>query len=206
MNTVRLSVLVAVASTLVACGGAKLAPTKEAAAQALFQSSEYTRPPSNTASGADLSMEVRTDCRHGGRAAIKYDLSDWTNPGTPSPEVGELAYDVRFENCNNDGATSMNGTLSTVFRIDGTDPMSPEVVLTLRGRIDFSGEVSDFVDADVTERISLSQLGATGGSVSVTLSGHITTSSGRFEYDQSETISFTAGDFVTADEHTTDAP
>lgn len=200
MNAARFAVFAAVASTLVACGGAKLAPNKEAAAQALFQSSEYSQPPSSSASGADLNLEVRTDCPHGGYAAIKYDFGTFT--GNPDGSTGELAYDVRFDNCSKDGSTSMTGTLTTRFQVDARNPMSPEVVLGLRGRINFSGEVSDFVEADVTERISISSIGADSGSVSVTLSGHLTTSSGRYEYDASETITFTAGGFITAEDAT----
>jgi hypothetical protein len=197
VNALRVSLVAAVAGGLVACGGgAPLAPTKEAAAQALFASSNYANPPTSGANGAGLSAEVATDCRRGGRAKVKYDLDSFLQQGS-STDVA-FTFDVIFENCSDDGETTMNGTLTTGYDLSSADPYNAELALTMKGRVNFSGAVSDFVDANVVQHISIEQHGTSSGSVSVRLSGTITTSSGTYTYDENESLSFDAGDFQTA--------
>lgn len=197
MNALRLSLVAAVVGGLVACGGgAPLAANKEAAAQALFASSSHASPPTSGANGAGMSAEVATDCREGGRAKVKYDLESFMQQGS-STDVA-FAFDVIFENCSDDGATTMNGTLTTGYTVSASGTFGAEVALTMKGRVNFSGAVSDFVDADVVQHISIEQHGTSSGSVSVRLSGTITTSSGTYTYDENESLSFDAGEFQTA--------
>ncbi len=155
MNVLRLSLLAVVGSTLVACGGEKLAANKEAAAQALFAVSSRAQPPSSMASGLTPSVAAQytQDCTHGGKATLEFSFDDLT--GTQTATTSEFDFNVKFDHCNDDGHNSFNGQMTTHWALDATDTMNPTLALTFHGRVDISGEVSDFVDANVTQTVNV---------------------------------------------------
>jgi hypothetical protein len=190
-NLIRMSVVSAVAMSLFACGGgAKLKPGKENAAAAVFTASQGA---SRSQGGlmdilrqnADATVDVKVNCTRGGDVTLHWIAQ--------SGGTGSLAkFDLRYSNCSHDGRTTMNGTMTTEMT---TSVSSGQLVaeLKLTGRIDFSGEVSDYVVANVTERLDVSKLSANQGvSVSLIFNGTIQTSTETYTYNN-ETLSVVAG-------------
>ena len=183
-QALRVGIALVAALGFVGCGGRPLAPGKEAAAGALFQSSRGTSgTPGMLAqvmnAGAGTQAEVKVSCPHGGTVAIKIDVETM---GT------NIAYDLTYDGCNFDGATSMKGTLHMTFDILTSGTTSVQMALHLKGRIEFWGEVSDFIDVDVTETVSQSDLSTGGSQVELVLSGTITDSSGTYTYAEERIV------------------
>jgi hypothetical protein len=66
---------------------------------------------------------------------------------------------------------------------------SAELAINMKGKIEISGDIEDFLDADVTQTTSITLTSATSGTVSVRLDGTIETSGHRYVYNN-ETLSF----------------
>lgn len=195
---IRFFAVAAAASVLFACGGgAKLAPTKEAAAQALFGASQKS-PSSSSASwlneavsGAQFSLTRTADCEKGGKVGITVD----TNSIGAS---GEFSFDLKFDNCSRDGDTRMSGSLRTTISFVTNSTSTFDMNLAVKGRVNFSGKIDDFVEADVVQSVSLDAFNQTSGSVSISLNGTIKTSEGVHTYSSTETITFDAGTYTPA--------
>lgn len=168
------------AVALVGCGaGRPLAPGKEAAAGALFQSSRgATGTPGMLAqvmsSGAGTFTSVKVNCPHGGTVAIAFTV-DAANP------QASIAYDLAYDGCSFDGHTSMKGTLHMTYDIV-TSGTSVDLAMNLSGRLEFWGDISDHLDVDVTETVHQSDLSSPTPTVSLTLNGTISDSSGTYTY------------------------
>jgi hypothetical protein len=174
---IRVGIAVVAALGLVGCGGRPLAPGKDAAAGALFQSSRGTSgTPGMMAqlmnAGAGTQTEIKVGCPRSGTVAIKVDVD---SIGT------SIAYDLAYDGCSFDGHTSMRGTLHMTFDVVSTST-SVELALHLKGRVDFSGDISDFIDVDVTENVTQNDLANGGSNVEVVLDGTITDSSGTYVF------------------------
>lgn len=170
--------LVLGAMVLVGCGGRPLAANKEAAAGALFQSSRGASSAQGALaqvlnSGAGTQTEVRVSCPRGGNVAIRLDVTSGTTTS--------LTYDLVYDGCNYDGRTSMRGTMHMTMDLT-SGGTTAAIALHLQGRIELSGEISDFVDANVTETVTMTDLSSPSGTVTVTLDGTISTSSGTYTY------------------------
>jgi hypothetical protein len=203
----RMSLMAVVATGLVACGGgrgAKLAAGKENAAAALYQASSAM----GGARGAMLSpvtrgittvsgTETTVNCSLGGTATLTLDLTGIMDPNA----AGEFAYHVKYNNCQeaayDDPATTaveneaimMNGQMdiSMKYNFTYTDTTADgEVEMHLKGRVDFTGAIADFIDADVSEFVTFSALSSTGGSVSLELEGTISISGGSYTYARTD--------------------
>jgi hypothetical protein len=168
---------------LVACGGKPLAPGKEAAAGALFQASRGA----NSVPGGLLGLyeqrvapniEIKVSCPKGGN--FRYVLN---TSGTGN----EVAFNLVYDGCSFNGRTSMRGTM-TMSMVVVESSQGATLGLNLRGRVDFSGEISDFVESDVTQTVSINDLGTPTQSVSIILDGWIRTSSGTYTYNQETLI------------------
>lgn len=190
-NLIRLSLMGVVAASLVACGGSRLKPGKENAAAAMYQASQgaSSRPGGLMdllRQNAGTTVDVTADCPHGGSVTVHL-VAD------TSSTTGALRFDLRYANCSYNGRTSMNGTLATEMSstFSGT---SLAAALHMTGRVDFSGEVSDFIDVNITETLDASKLAASeGASVNLVLNGTIRTSAETYTYTN-ETINIVAGD------------
>jgi len=189
---IRLSVLAAATAALVACGGsgAKLGGGKEGAAQALFEASQPAGKGGQgnllqaLASGV-TSAEVSVDCAQGGSVKLKLDLSaiDQTS--------GSFKYELEYNGCNEDGVNEFDGKMKMEFKF-ASSTTSASVELKLKGKIEISGEINDYLDADVTETIDVAATGANSGSVTVKLNGTIKTSTESYTYTN-ESITITVG-------------
>src|SRR5262245_27875503 len=152
-NVIRVAVAMG-AMVLVGCSGKPLAANKEAAAGALFQSS---RAASHSPGGGGLAQvfnsavttEVKVDCTKGGKVTWKFDVD------TQQQSAG---WDLAYDGCSWDGHTSMSGSLHMSY--DAVTVGQTTLTMNLKGKVTFSGEVSDFVDADITEKVIISDLSA----------------------------------------------
>jgi hypothetical protein len=168
------------AVALVGCGGRPLAPGKEAAAGALFQSSRgASGTPGMLAqvmnSGVGNFTEVKVSCPHGGQVAIQFTVN------VTDPQAS-ITYDLVYDGCSFDGHTSMKGTLHMTYDITTSGP-SVDLAMNLNGHIEFWGDISDHIDANITETVHQGDLNSPATSVSITLDGTISNSSGTYTFD-----------------------
>ena len=166
------------AMALVGCGGKPLAPGKEAAAGALFQASRGSQgihgaQPQVTGWPVPR-LEVKVPCQRGGEVGIVFTAS------AAGAQAG-LTYELVYRGCSHDGRTSLDGTMRMTFEVlnDGT---SLSLALHLQGRVTFSGEISDFLEVNVTETAAVADIGAPSASVTLTLDGSVTNSSGTYTF------------------------
>ena len=200
---VRMTLFSALMVGLAACGGgAKLGGGKEGAAQAVFQASQPAGRSGSTngqallaqalASGA-TSITVTASCSKGGNISLTLDADETVN----DPNAAfSLTYDITYNNCKEDGKNAYDGTMRTVMNgyvsyNGGTANVS--MTYKMKGRLDISGDISDFVSADVTMTMSATASSAHTGSVDITLNGSIATSSESYVYNN-ERIHITAGE------------
>jgi len=190
-NVLRIA-LAAGAVALVGCGGRPLAPGKEAAAGALFQSSRGAMgAPGMLAqvmnAGVISSTEIKASCPHGGTLDLKVNL-DAANPTA-------VTYDLTYDGCSFDGHTSQKGTLHMTYEVvTGT---TVQVALHLNGHLEYWGDVADHLDVDVTETVNQTDLTAPSTTVSVTLAGTISDTSGTYSFNN-EVITFDGTGFQEA--------
>jgi len=197
---VRMTLFSTLMVGLAACGGgAKLGGGKEGAAQAAFQASQPTGRSGSTngqallaqalASGA-FSSTTTASCTKGGNATLVVDASKTTI----DQNTGEFSFtfDVTYNDCNEDGKNAYDGTMRTTL-IGSFSTASAAFTYKMKGRLDISGEISDFVNADVTMTMSATASSAHTGSVDITINGSIATSSESYVYNN-ERINITAGE------------
>jgi len=223
---IRLSVIAAMGAGLVACGGrgAKLAAGEQNAAAALFQASgpASQAPGGRMIAGAQgigmvgTQSEVKVDCSLGGSATLKMDLLQTLalTSGGQFGMVSTITYNDCQEATFDDPETQavesesiwMNGdmatTLSSTFDYTDASAASGEVSIKLKGKVNFSGAIADFIDADVTQYVSFNALDADSGSVSVSLEGTIGTSTTAtpYTYTRDTVITFDAATLAAASE------
>lgn len=192
-HTIKMSVLAA-ALTLVgtACGpGAKIGGGKQGAAEALFAASQPT-------TGAvdrnmqpidiNFSGEVTVGCKFGGSATMKgFQLLTGTAGSTNIGQKFTLAYnncgavktDVGVANFN--GAFDVNQTVQA-----GSGAVN--IAQTFKGKVTVDGAFDDFLDADISQKVSATALSATGGGVSIELVGSLETSTDKHTFNESVSV------------------
>jgi hypothetical protein len=192
MRIIRYSLLAAATTALVACGsGPKLGGGKEGAAKAMFETSQAShnglqratrqaamRAPELASRAASGGVgEMTLTCAKGGKLKLRIDFAALLRDNF---ESGKLAYEIEFDDCNEDGTNELNGELAIEFAVAaGTTSLE----LKFKGKVEINGEVDDFIDVDVTQVISAVGIGQTSGSVSITLTGTIETSEATYTYD-----------------------
>ena len=187
----RSDLLASLALALSACGGsgAKLAGGKEGAAQALFQASQASSDAMSSAASARQvsasagrpSMSMSVDCKKGGKVSLALDV-DESFEGDGS---GELSYTLDYDDCSQDGINAFDGKLLTHLVTDMEAGESFSMASKLKGKLDISGDIDDFVEADVTQLVDIDvdDVDAGTGTVTVRLSGTIKTSTATYTYD-----------------------
>lgn len=181
---IRLALLTAVSSALVACGGgAKIGGGKEGAAKALFTASQ---PAGQSSSGQGLDLRAlasaaaaagraTVSCREDGSVTMEVDLLS-------APQTGSFKYKVSYDDCSQDGDNTFNGSLTMTMTVTGT-ATSAEIAMTMKGTLEISGDIDDSLEADITQTTSVMTPSATSGSVTVRLDGTIKTSEHLYVYD-----------------------
>lgn len=201
-HALRPFLVLCLATALTACGGgAKLGGGKEGAVEALQEIGSL----GNDASGAwhggtvkaasDITFtDTRTvKCAHGGTVKVStgLDASGGGSTGTVA-----LVQTLELDGCNPKGRNTFDGTMTTTMNVAGTDTTAT-VDARYKGRVDISGEVDDFVDADVTFTMSAAQVGKTGAEVTLTSRGTITTSTATHTYNGETLVIRADGDLRT---------
>jgi hypothetical protein len=177
---------------LIGCGGgARLGGGREGAAQALYTVSQL--PLQKGASGSLgnglVTITQTASCVHGGTVALRYAVDAWPIDGTlfPTVQLGST-----YSGCSMDGKTVINGDLQLTMG----SPVAGTYGLKMVGRVQLSGEIDDFVEADAEETVSATHaVSDVGQSVSIRLSGTIRTHAGTHEYAD-EVLVFIAGRFT----------
>lgn len=188
----RLVILAVAGLALVACGpGAKIANGKQGAAEALMAGSGATKAASDKATTpVDLTGAVTWTCPKGGQAKLSgFALKVNTTGGANISQTFKLEYLACGVADSDQGVAIYNGSLSVDQSI-ATSATGVNLEQKFVGHVLVQGAFDDFIDADVTQQISASALSGTG-SVSATLVGSITTSSGAYTYNEAVTV--TAG-------------
>jgi hypothetical protein len=162
---------------LAGCGpGARLGGGKDGAAHALAQAScALTRVP--TSSGVDLmnlGLTVEVKGARSGSAVITYKT-------LASSKSGAVESSVSYRSYSEDGRTYYNGNVAVKSGASiGPTLLGAEIVMA--GRLKLTGEVQDFIEVDVTERLELADETQPGGPVSLQLSGSIGTTDASYDY------------------------
>lgn len=179
----RVIAIVVSSFVLMACGpGAKL-DGKQGAAEALFAASQPTAKANSAAQPAD-SLSISYSCPQGGNASI---TAASLNLGGGSVST---AFKLGYDSCglakNDVGVAVFNGDLNFTQAIDVNAGVSLEQKFT--GKVLVQGAYDDFIDADVTQTVNVSDLSSGTGAVSMTLKGTISTSEGTYTYDEAVTV------------------
>lgn len=183
---------------LMACGpGAKIGNGKQGAAEALFGASKATGSPAQKqAGGVDLSGGLSFSCPEGGTAEMTgFGVAIDTTGGA---KVNQ-SFTIKYNDCgaakSDQGVAKFNGswTVTQGVIVNGTEVRVDQKFV---GKILVQGAFDDFIDANVSQSVKVSDLSTSGVSVSMTLNGSITDSSGK--YDFNEAINVNAGS-LTAD-------
>lgn len=206
LRLTRSTLLASLALALTACGGsgAKLAGGKEGAAQALLMASQASSSALAAAStgrrvsatATRPSMDMSVDCAKGGKVSLRFDVDE----SADYSQGGEFSYELDYDGCNQDGRNAFDGTLLTRLVTDVVDSESFSMATKLKGKLDISGEVDDFIDADITQSVDfdLEDLEAGVGTVVVRLTGTIKTSTATYTYDGSP-LTVTVGELPAAE-------
>lgn len=188
----RLSILAVAALALVACGpGAKIGNGKQGAAEALMAASGPTKAGSDKAgTPVDLTGAVTWTCPKGGSAKLSgFSLNVNTTGGANVSQSFKLEYLSCGLADSDQGVAIYNGSM-TVNQTIVTSATGVDLEQKFVGHVLVQGAFDDFIDADVTQKVSAGVLNGTG-QVSATLIGSITTSSGAYSYN--EAVSVTGG-------------
>jgi hypothetical protein len=193
---------------LVGCGtGAKIGGGKQGAAAALFAASSPTKSAgglfSVLAQKLEAGQNLTVDCPHGGKASLNnVQISTGTNLSQTFTinyaGCGALVYDNPDTTTVEQDVVTLDGsmTVTQTFDFNPSDTAANgSVSQNLKGKITFSGAFSDFIDSDVTDTLQWAQLGTLAGQVTMSLNGHIGTSSDTFTYNN-ESVTVTAGVMV----------
>lgn len=202
-HALRLSLLAGLSAALFACGpGAKLGGGKEGAASALFSATAPTKSAGSifqfVGQNADLQAGATVSCQYGGKATLKAAGID-VNTGGGGVAV-KTTYNVTYDACATATHEGKNVVLSgsmTVTQDISVTGTSGSVAQTLKGKVTFGGAFDDFLDADIVQTVDWAKMGATSGSVAITLNGTLKTSSESYTY-ANESVTITAGTLVAA--------
>jgi len=113
------------------------------------------------------------NCLKEGSLTMEVDVS------SIAPQTGAISYKVSYDGCSQDGANQFDGSLTMTFTVTGT-ATSAEIAINMKGKIEISGDIDDYLDADTTQTTSVMTTSATSGTVSVRLAGTIETSEHRY--------------------------
>ncbi|MGA9525927.1 MAG: hypothetical protein WBV82_30990 [Myxococcaceae bacterium] len=203
---IRMAVAVVAAAGLVGCGGAKLG--KDEAAAVVFGAGETV---SKAQKGGALSLlqsgqglgSTTVNCTNGGTAKFSVSVDGITGEDSAN-WLG--AFDVEYDGCAEPRADDPNTpedetaaiildgkmTIGIDFDINGGgedgDGLNAALQLRMQGRIDLSGDYSDYVDADITQTVTATA-NSEGTTATVVINGSIETSSESFTYTN-ETYAF----------------
>jgi hypothetical protein len=195
----RVVTAVVFASAIAACGGGQPL-SKEEAEQTLYQASRPlsgsdVRNSAWSASGASGSFTATRACAKGGKATMSFTGTELRTERTADGDVATLAmsFNATYENCTHDGKRTLNGSMTGSLAIRAADLKSGDsahLELKLNGRIDVSGDRTDFLEVqNLTMTIDATD-SATEDSATIKMNGTVKTSTETHVY-QDTVISVT---------------
>lgn len=185
----RIAILAVGTLALVGCGpGAKIGNGKQGAAEALMAASGPTKAGSDKAgTPVDLTGAVSWNCPKGGTAKLSgFSLNVNVTGGASISQSFKIEYLACGLADSDQGVAIYNGTMALEQKIV-TSTSGVDIEQKFVGRVSVQGAFDDFIDANVTQKISAGVLNGTG-SVSATLIGTIKTSSGSYDYNEAVTV------------------
>ncbi len=175
--------------TVLACGsGAPLSTGKPAAAQAVAALSTPTKA-STQRDPKDVSTALN-GCARGGSVTLsnftyEVDLSEGT--------VASQRYTMELNDCalatSASGDAHYSGKVQVTQRVYLVGPRS-DIAQTFSGRLTIGGAFDDFLETEITQTVSLADLGA-DHSVSAVFKGSVSNRSGTYTFNES--VDITAG-------------
>ena len=187
----RLVILAVSALGLLACGpGAKIGGGKDGAAQAFFLASQPTKAGSDKATTpVDLTGAVAWNCPEGGKAELT-GFGVVIGGGVAGATVNQ-SFTLKYDNCGmakadvgtavyNGGWTVTQGVIAGTGGVD--------VEQNFKSKILVQGAFDDFIEVDLTQKVSVTALGSGSGSVTMDLNGSIATSTASHSYTGSLTV------------------
>ena len=156
----------------VGCGGAKLGGGREGAAQALASASSAALM-ANTAAGP--SGTATFPCPHGGSVVATVSTTSTAQ---------NASFTADYNGCSVDGKNKLDGTLTTTMTFEGSST-GGAFVMQMFGEVTISGDVSDFIRANITERMTFTTTTSsnmTSMHATIVLDGSIETSTATYQY------------------------
>ncbi len=201
MKALKVLFVAALAVGLSACGGAKLGGGKEGASKALFEATQ----PASSAQGSwvktygafagETTGEVTVQGKSGS-ATVTFEASDNTDPNNFA-----FTMTVSYDGYSDDDETFFNGSMKITMSIKSSTvgtTTTASIDFAMKGRMEMSGKISDFVEADVVMSMSASASESSAGTVSVKMNGTVSTSEDSYTFNNEE-ISFDAGAEISAE-------
>jgi hypothetical protein len=189
IRTIKMCLAVGGALAMAACGpGAKLGGGKQGAAEALYAAGAPAASSTNAGQPINISLtgDTTVSCRYGGTASLQNFALDTSTTSTGA-NVGAkftLAYNKCGAAQSSAGVAVFDGSYDVTQAIVA-DPGAATVKQSFKGKVTVSGAFDDFLQADITEDVDAQHLTATTGSVSVSLVGTLSDSSGDYTYNES---------------------
>lgn len=187
----KMTTLVMTVGLFMGCGGvAKVGGGKQGAASALAAASKPTKSGADRAATPVDLPALDYNCPEGGSAT----MSDFTSQIVATGEGGSVAqvFTVTYKACglarSEAGVAIYDGSFKVEQRVEG-NATGGSVVQRFSGRVSIKGAFDDFLEADVTQTLAASALGAEGASMK--LVGTLTNASGSYTYDESLSVSGT---------------
>lgn len=161
---------------------AKLGGGKQGAAKALHQANRPVRGESSGFGQGLVAMaqpNVSSERTEPGAAGGKAIVKETVNVAA----TGDIRVEsvIQYVDYSEDGKNRFNGTMTDTVVVSAASGTG-EVLLTSKGRVQITGEVTDFLDANATLKVGGAEISATTGDVSMNIRGTLTTSSGTHTY------------------------
>ena len=189
MKTQLMTVSVAVLA-FSACGPrAQLSGGKQGASEALFAATSPLKGHADKfGSKIDVGINANIDmpCPEGGSATLKgYNLTF----ATGSTDIRQ-SFTAQYSNCGVKtglGVAKMNGSL-LVDQMLKVALGSADIDQSIKGKVIWEGACDDFLDIDVTQKVTASALSQTSGGVSMILKGTVIDTEGTWIFDEEVTV------------------
>jgi hypothetical protein len=204
VNKLKWAASVLAVTGVVACGGGPKFEGKEEVGRTVYELGKAAGMAGNGQAMPLGSSEI--ECDEGGKVLVSINASG-TSFGGASLDGGlslDVARTLKYEKCSYDGKRFYDGSLDATTALDASQSggsSSVDIDVQLKGKVDVSGDLSDYVELDLHQTISASSTqgadgGVASGSAQVTLDGTVKTSNGTHTYDN-EVLAISADGGVT---------
>lgn len=176
---------------LSACGPrAQISGGKQGASEALYAASGPLKGGSDRyGSKIDVTGAITVNCAQGGTVS----LNGFGLVLTGSFTDIKQSFNADYNNCGvmtASGVASMTGRLAVVQAI-AVNSGTVDLDQTIKGKLAWSGACDDFLELDVSQKVTAAALSQTSGGVSMVVKGSVKDTEGTYSFD--EAVSVTPG-------------